>query len=171
MKFFVISFLVMCVSLSVMAQTTLQKNQSQKGNSVTTNKYILDPNKPIQNNRANKVNPNTRSNESPDQKVTRVYASHVLTALCAQDFMEKYRDVNWSQAQKSAFWKRYQNGCRCLSGEILSVVPAGEVVDFARYTYADTEQATPENLDMKRLDAISVLYSSPQLLKKCGLPK
>ena len=161
MKFFFALLVMLFVALPVTAQINTQKNNQ----AVTTNKYIVDPNQ--------KISPpaSPRNNESPDQKVTRVYASHVLTALCAQNVMVKFRDVNWTPAQKSSFWKQYQTGCRCLSNEILTVVDPAEVVDFARYTFAEQSEGLETNVNMKRIDAISTLYSSPQLLKKCGLPQ
>ena len=158
-------FLMMClISFTVTAQTITQKNSNatQQPNTAPKNKYILDPNSPIPSL--------VQKNESPDQRVTRVYASHVLTALCAQDVMTRFRDTNWTPQQKSMFWKSYQGGCRCLSTEILSVVPPGEVVDFARYTFGGGSDAS-ETVNTQRMDAIANIYGSPQLAKKCGLPK
>jgi hypothetical protein len=161
MRFFFALLLMVFVALPVTAQINIQKKSEPN----ITNKYIVDPNK--------KTLPpaTTRNNETPDQKATRAYALHALSALCAQNFMTRYRDVNWTPVERSSFWKTYQNGCKCISGEILSVAEPAEVIDFARYTYADQYSAEGTQLNMTRIDAISNLYVSPALRGKCGLPK
>ena len=109
--------------------------------------------------------------ESENQKLTRVYAGHVLSGLCTQEYMTRFENLSWSAAQRSSKWKEFQKGCRCLSTEILSVVEPYELVDFARISFAEPVQKSSAPVNQTRMMAISNLYYSPLLLKKCLLPE
>lgn len=108
---------------------------------------------------------------TPAQKVTKVYANHVLSGLCAQDYVSRVENPNWTAADRTFFWKRYQTGCKCLATEILTVADPADVVDFARNNYGTIPTKKSLPVDAKKIRSISVLYNSPIILRKCNLPE
>ena len=113
---------------------------------------------------------NNPAPETPQQKITRVYANHALSSLCTQDLMTRFEESKWSASDKVKFWKLYQERCKCLAKEILTVAQPADVIDFARLNFTPTPNK-PAPYDEKKISAIANIYYAPIVLKACNIPQ
>jgi len=153
--------------------TPEQKIQEQ--NTSNSDITVIDRGKIVQGGGATTptiVNP-SKAPSGNAQTMTNAYASHMYSSICAQNYRESLAPKTEEGLNMQKMWADVQASCKCMSNQILSVVPATDLADYVMYNYSAQQPGTnateKENYYASaRSNQIDALVINDQLRKKCG---
>ncbi len=117
----------------------------------------------------------SRSNNISDnaQKLTNAYAAHLYTGVCSQEYRDSLAAFTEPNLNRRKMWADIQTSCKCLTNEIMTVVPATDLADYVMYTQGaqNASQLAPEVASYYtsgKSGQIQQLTLNGQIRKKCG---
>ena len=118
------------------------------------------------------IQPQNRRTDDAAQKLTSAYASHLYTSVCAQDYRDSLAPLSEPNINRQKMWTDIQASCKCLSSELLSVVPAPDLADYVMYNYgapsAQDNAQSSAYYSSQKSERIDLMSANAQLRKKCG---
>ncbi|PZP53159.1 MAG: hypothetical protein DI586_11335 [Micavibrio aeruginosavorus] len=120
------------------------------------------------------IQPDNTMNKSNDAlKLTNAYAAHLYTSVCSQEYRDSLVSFTEQNLDRRKMWADIQVSCKCLTNEIISVIPATELSDYVMYTRGAqaSEQMDPNTASYYasgKANQIMQLSSNQLVRKKCG---
>lgn len=156
----------------------IQKNSNNSGPAVIKNgQVIVQPQSQIQpQNPVIIGKPQNNQDADKNAQLTAAYATHLFTSICAQEYREALAPKSEKNLDMKKMWSDVQASCKCLSTQVLSVVPASDFADYVMFNHGAQNFSKPDPelaayLKTGRSNQISDLVQNGELRKKCGFLK
>jgi hypothetical protein len=114
------------------------------------------------------------SDESQEQQFTRVYAEHIYTSLCAQEYRNEFSTEGLSPADKAQLNTHTLGACKCLYNAIAARNSSSGIIDYVMYAYGltvDPMVPDPEAMayyNSSQISNIGEIVDDEAIRKKCG---
>ncbi len=117
-------------------------------------------------------------NDEAKQKLTGIYAQHLATSACKNDYSMTFNSSQLSSKDFAQLAKHVDQACGCLYTSSSSKVTPEMAIDYVMYIYgarrdpfAQPSQEVRAYVSSKQFSDVSLAYSDEATRKKCGFVK
>ena len=116
----------------------------------------------------------TSAESQQNQQLTRIYAEHIYTSLCAQAYRGEFFTNELSSTDVAQLNNHTLSACKCQYSALAAKNSPSAIIDYVMYVYG--ENINPEMNDpaamayysSNKISDIGVILDDESIRKKCG---